>query len=455
MPHRDLRWGFFLYFFLISLIQFQAHYMNISEIYTLFKKFPHVVTDSRNVVADSLFFALKGESFNGNKFALDTLEKGCRYAIVDEKSYAIDDRFILVDDVLTCLQDLAREHRRTLGIPILAITGTNGKTTTKELLNEVLKQKFKTSATQGNFNNHIGVPLTLLAMNAETEFGIVEMGANHPGEIKMLCEIAEPNYGLITNVGKAHLEGFGSFEGVKKTKKELYDYLAQNGGEVFINCENEHLMGMLNQQKTILYGNSEEAFSKARFLQAEPKLIIELRSPIGKLYIKTQLIGAYNFENVLAAVTLGRYFKIDEIDIKEALESYTPSNNRSQLLKTDDNVLFLDAYNANPTSMRAAIDNFAAMKMKNKVLILGDMLELGEESEKEHLHVLDLLKEKELSNTILVGNIFSSLASDYKYDAFKSVEDLLVYLEKSVLKNKYILIKGSRGIKLEKTIEKL
>ncbi|RZT93217.1 UDP-N-acetylmuramoyl-tripeptide--D-alanyl-D-alanine ligase [Ancylomarina subtilis] len=429
--------------------------MNISEIYTLFKKFPHVVTDSRNVVADSLFFALKGESFNGNKFALDTLEKGCRYAIVDEKSYAIDDRFILVDDVLTCLQDLAREHRRTLGIPILAITGTNGKTTTKELLNEVLKQKFKTSATQGNFNNHIGVPLTLLAMNAETEFGIVEMGANHPGEIKMLCEIAEPNYGLITNVGKAHLEGFGSFEGVKKTKKELYDYLAQNGGEVFINCENEHLMGMLNQQKTILYGNSEEAFSKARFLQAEPKLIIELRSPIGKLYIKTQLIGAYNFENVLAAVTLGRYFKIDEIDIKEALESYTPSNNRSQLLKTDDNVLFLDAYNANPTSMRAAIDNFAAMKMKNKVLILGDMLELGEESEKEHLHVLDLLKEKELSNTILVGNIFSSLASDYKYDAFKSVEDLLVYLEKSVLKNKYILIKGSRGIKLEKTIEKL
>ena len=429
--------------------------MNISEIYTLFKKFPHVVTDSRNVVADSLFFALKGESFNGNKFALDTLEKGCRYAIVDEKSYAIDDRFILVDDVLTCLQDLAREHRRTLGIPILAITGTNGKTTTKELLNEVLKQKFKTSATQGNFNNHIGVPLTLLAMNAETEFGIVEMGANHPGEIKMLCEIAEPNYGLITNVGKAHLEGFGSFEGVKKTKKELYDYLAQNGGEVFINCENEHLMGMLNQQKTILYGNSEEAFSKARFLQAEPKLIIELRSPIGKLYIKTQLIGAYNFENVLAAVTLGRYFKIDEIDIKEALESYTPSNNRSQLLKTDDNVLFLDAYNANPTSMRAAIDNFAAMKMKNKFLILGDMLELGEESEKEHLHVLDLLKEKELSDTILVGNIFSSLASDYKYDAFKSVEDLLVYLEKSVLKNKYILIKGSRGIKLEKTIEKL
>ena len=429
--------------------------MNISEIYTLFKKFPHVVTDSRNVVADSLFFALKGESFNGNKFALDTLEKGCRYAIVDEKSYAIDDRFILVDDVLTCLQDLAREHRRTLGIPILAITGTNGKTTTKELLNEVLKQKFKTSATQGNFNNHIGVPLTLLAMNAETEFGIVEMGANHPGEIKMLCEIAEPNYGLITNVGKAHLEGFGSFEGVKKTKKELYDYLAQNGGEVFINCENEHLMGMLNQQKTILYGNSEEAFSKARFLQAEPKLIIELRSPIGKLYIKTQLIGAYNFENVLAAVTLGRYFKIDEIDIKEALESYTPSNNRSQLLKTDDNVLFLDAYNANPTSMRAAIDNFAAMKMKNKVLILGDMLELGEESEKEHLHVLDLLKEKELSDTILVGNIFSSLASDYKYDAFKSVEDLLVYLETSVLKNKYILIKGSRGIKLEKTIEKL
>ncbi len=447
--------GFFLVFFLNSLVQYQAHSMNISEIYTLFQKYPIVITDSRKVVPNSIFFALKGDNFNGNKFALNTLENGCRYAIVDEEEYAIDDRFILVDDVLTCLQDLSREHRRALCIPILAITGTNGKTTTKELVNEVLRKKFRTSATQGNFNNHIGVPLTLLAMNSETEFGIVEMGANHSGEIKMLCEIAEPNYGLITNVGKAHLEGFGSFEGVKRTKKELYDYLFANDGEIFVNCENEHLLGMLNKQKKVFYGNSEEAFSKARFLQAEPKLIIELRSAIGKLYIKTQLIGAYNFENVLAAVTLGRYFKIDEIDIKEALESYIPSNNRSQLMKTDKNVLFLDAYNANPTSMIAAIENFASMKMKNKFLILGDMLELGDESQKEHLDLLSLLNKKELSDTLLVGSIFSNLTSTYKFKSFENVDDLLEYLEKLDLRDKYILIKGSRGIKLEKAIEKL
>lgn len=429
--------------------------MTISEIYTLFQKYPIVITDSRKVVADSIFFALRGENFNGNKFALNTLDNGCRYAIVDEKEYATDDRFILVDDVLRCLQNLAREHRRTLNLPILAITGTNGKTTTKELVNEVLKKKFKTAATQGNFNNHIGVPLTLLAMNSETELGIVEMGANHSGEIKVLCEIAEPNYGLITNVGKAHLEGFGSFEGIKNTKKELYDYLSANNGEVFVNCENEHLLGMLNKQKKILYGNSEEAFSKARFLQAEPKLIIELRSAIGKLYIKTQLIGAYNFENVLAAVTLGRYFKIDEIEIKEALESYIPSNNRSQLMKTEKNVLFLDAYNANPTSMSAAIENFATMKMKSKFLILGDMLELGKESEKEHLDLLDLLDKNELSDTLLVGEIFSKLRSSYKFKTYETVDDLIVYLEEIGLKDKYILVKGSRGIKLEKVIGKL
>ncbi|MCZ4694354.1 UDP-N-acetylmuramoyl-tripeptide--D-alanyl-D-alanine ligase [Ancylomarina euxinus] len=429
--------------------------MNISEIYTLFQNFPIVVTDSRKVVKDSIFVALKGDNFNGNKFALSTLENGCSYAIVDEKEYAIDDRFIWVEDALDCLQQLAREHRRVLGIPILAITGTNGKTTTKELVNEVLKKKFKTSATQGNFNNHIGVPLTLLEMNSDTEFGIVEMGANHPGEIKMLCEIAEPNYGLITNVGKAHLEGFGSFEGVKNTKKELYDYLSKHDGEVFVNCENDHLLGMLNKQKIVFYGNSDKAYSKARFLQAEPKLIIELRSPIGKLYIKTQLIGAYNFENVLAAVTLGRYFGIDEIDIKDALETYTPSNNRSQLKKTDNNVLFLDAYNANPTSMKAAIENFAAMKMKNKFLILGDMLELGNESEREHLDLLELLNQNELSDTILVGDIFSTLSSKYKFKTFKTVGDLIIYLDTLNLKDKYILIKGSRGIKLEKAIEKL
>ena len=367
--------------------------MEIAHIYRLFKQYPIVVTDTRKIVSDSLFFALKGDNFNGNKFALSAIEKGCRFAIVDEKEFAIDDRFILVDDVLTCLQDLAREHRRELNIPILAITGTNGKTTTKELVHEVLKRKFNAVATVGNFNNHIGVPLTLLSMNQDTEFGIVEMGANHPEEIKFLCEIAEPNFGLITNVGKAHLEGFGSFAGVIKTKKELYDYLHQEKGKVFVNTDNPLLKSMLHEQEVITYGNNEEACSKAKFLQAEPYLVLELRSSkIGKLYIKTKLIGAYNFENALAAVTLGRFFGIEEIDIKNALEEYLPSNNRSQLKQTENNVLFLDAYNANPTSMKVAVENFANMSRKNKVLILGDMLELGEDAEKEHASLLELIQ---------------------------------------------------------------
>ena len=429
--------------------------MSKSYIYSLFEKYQVVVTDTRKIVPNSIFFALKGANFNGNKFAEAAIQKGCKYAIVDEKEYVSSEACVLVDDVLTCLQDLAREHRRSLNIPILAITGTNGKTTTKELVNEVLKRKFNTYATQGNLNNHIGVPLTLLAMTNATEFGIVEMGANHPEEIKFLCEICEPNFGLITNVGKAHLEGFGSFEGVKKTKKELYDYL-QGKGKVFVNRDNQHLLGMLNDQEIYSYGNSEEANSKARFLQAEPYLILELRSAkIGKLYIKTKLIGGYNYENALAAVTIGRYFNIEEIVIKEALEAYEPSNNRSQLKKTDRNVLFLDAYNANPSSMNVAITNFANLKVKNKLVILGDMLELGDDSEKEHLALIDLLDEKGLKKVYLVGNIFSKVNTRSNCKTFKLVDELGTELKQEEVKNYYILIKGSRGIQLEKVIEEL
>ncbi|MDQ1769581.1 UDP-N-acetylmuramoyl-tripeptide--D-alanyl-D-alanine ligase [Labilibaculum sp. A4] len=429
--------------------------MQLSNIYLLFKEHPIVVTDTRKIVPNSIFFALKGDNFNGNKFAMSAVEKGCNYAIVDEKEYAVDNRFVLVEDVLTTLQDLAREHRRQLNIPILAITGTNGKTTTKELVHEVLKRKFQTAATIGNLNNHIGVPLTLLSMNEETEFGIVEMGANHPGEIKQLCEIAEPDYGIITNVGKAHLEGFGSFEGVVKTKKELYDFLFKNGGKVFINADNDYLTEMLNDQESISYGNSENAFSKAKFLQAEPYLVLEIRSAIGKLYIKTKLIGAYNFENALAAVTIGRYFKIDEIEIKEALEKYVPSNNRSQLKKTEKNILFLDAYNANPTSMKAAIENFAGMSRKNKVIILGDMLELGSDARKEHLDLLQLIQDRQLKSVFLVGDIFTEVNSNEQFKTFKNTSELIKELDKTELLNQYILIKGSRGIRLEQVIEKL
>ncbi|WP_461641794.1 UDP-N-acetylmuramoyl-tripeptide--D-alanyl-D-alanine ligase [Labilibaculum euxinus] len=429
--------------------------MQLSNIYLLFKEHPIVVTDTRKIVPNSIFFALKGDNFNGNKFAMSAVEKGCNYAIVDEKEYAVDNRFVLVEDVLTTLQDLAREHRRQLNIPILAITGTNGKTTTKELVHEVLKRKFQTAATIGNLNNHIGVPLTLLSMNEETEFGIVEMGANHPGEIQQLCEIAEPDYGIITNVGKAHLEGFGSFEGVVKTKKELYDFLFKNGGKVFINADNDYLTEMLNDQESISYGNSENAFSKAKFLQAEPYLVLEIRSAIGKLYIKTKLIGAYNFENALAAVTIGRYFKIDEIEIKEALEKYVPSNNRSQLKKTEKNILFLDAYNANPTSMKAAIENFAGMSRKNKVIILGDMLELGSDARKEHLDLLQLIQDRQLKSVFLVGDIFTEVNSNEQFKTFKNTSELIKELDKTELLNQYILIKGSRGIRLEQVIEKL
>lgn len=429
--------------------------MENSKLYSLFKQYPIVVTDTRKIVPNSIFFALKGANFNGNKFAESAIEQGCKYAVVDEEEFAVNDSCILVDDVLTALQDLAREHRRSLGIPILAITGTNGKTTTKELVNAVLSMKYKTFATQGNFNNHIGVPLTLLSMTDETEFGVVEMGANHPGEIKFLCEIAEPNFGIITNVGKAHLEGFGSFEGVKKTKKELYDYL-QGRGKVFVNCENDHLMGMLNDQEIYSYGNSENADSKAKFLQAAPYLVLELRSPkIGKLYIKTKLIGGYNFENALAAVTVGRYFDIKESDIKVALENYEPSNNRSQLKKTEKNVLFLDAYNANPTSMGVAVNNFADLPMKNKLVILGDMLELGEDSEKEHQQLIDLLKERSLENVYLVGDVFSKVNTENQFKTFLTAEEVAAILEKEEVKNYYILIKGSRGIQLEKLVEKL
>ena len=429
--------------------------MQLSNIYLLFKEHPIVVTDTRKIVPNSIFFALKGDNFNGNKFAMSAVEKGCNYAIVDEKEYAVDNRFVLVEDVLTTLQDLAREHRRQLNIPILAITGTNGKTTTKELVHEVLKRKFQTAATIGNLNNHIGVPLTLLSMNTDTEFGIVEMGANHPGEIQQLCEIAEPDYGIITNVGKAHLEGFGSFEGVVKTKKELYDFLFKNGGKVFINADNDYLTEMLNDQESISYGNSENAFSKAKFLQAEPYLVLEIRSAIGKLYIKTKLIGAYNFENALAAVTIGRYFKIDEIEIKEALEKYVPSNNRSQLKKTEKNILFLDAYNANPTSMKAAIENFAGMSRKNKVIILGDMLELGSDARKEHLDLLQLIQDRQLKSVFLVGDIFTEVNSNEQFKTFKNTSELIKELDKTELLNQYILIKGSRGIRLEQVIEKL
>lgn len=429
--------------------------MTLEQIYHIYCKYPRVITDSRAIEKDSMFFALKGANFNGNSFAVFALEQGCAYAIVDEPQEVDDHRLIVVDDVLATLQELARLHRRVLGVPIIAITGTNGKTTTKELVCAVLSMKFRTNATQGNFNNHIGVPLTLLGMDASTEFGVVEMGANHPGEIKVLCEIAEPNYGIVTNVGMAHLEGFGSFDGVKATKKELYDYLAKCDGEVFVNVEDDQLLGLLNKQKTLGYGVADGIFSRGVFIQSDPFMVMEMCSPEGKLYVKTQLFGGYNFYNAMAAVAIGRFFDVSDLDIKRALEQYVPRNNRSQLQKTANNVLFLDAYNANPTSMKAAIDNFANMRFSNKTVILGDMLELGENSANEHQAIVDLLKAKKLDEVFLVGPYFSATNISYGMNCFDCVDALAKVLKQDPLRQRHILIKGSRGIHLENVINLL
>lgn len=429
--------------------------MNIKELYSLFLKHRSICTDTRNILKDSLFFALKGESFNANKFASDAIEKGCAYAIIDEQEYKLNDKHILVDNVLETLQELAAYHRKQLSIPFIGITGTNGKTTTKELINAVLSKKFKTHATKGNFNNHIGVPLTLLEISDDAEIAIIEMGANHPKEIAALCEIANPEYGIITNIGKAHLEGFGSFEGVINTKKELYDHIKENKGTIFINEDDNLLMDISQGIEKFTYGSGSGVNSKGKYLQASPYMVMELHSSKGILYVKSKLIGDYNFTNAMAAACIGRYFDIDDLDIKSAIESYIPSNNRSQLVKTENNVIIVDAYNANPTSMAASVGNFSEIKANKKMLILGDMLELGDVSEKEHNSIINILKEHSCEEAILVGEHFCNSTVEHNYKLFNKIDDLLNYLKDNPVKAYTILLKGSRGIKLEKCIELL
>jgi len=430
------------------------------DLYEIFLEHPEITTDSRNCPAGSIFFALKGENFNANEFAAKALENGCSYAVVDEAKYAVDQRYILVKDVLKCLQELAGQHRQQLGTKIIGITGTNGKTTTKELIASVLKEKYKIHFTQGNLNNHIGVPLTLLKLKPEHQLAIIEMGANHPGEIKQLCEIAQPDFGIITNVGKAHLEGFGSFEGVMKTKAELYDYISANGLGIFINDDNDYLKQMaaksnVNPDKQIAYAlksHPDMSMVTAKVLNSDPFLTMECQTG-NTFQIKTHLIGAYNAENVLAAVTIGHFFGMKNVQIVQGLENYEPVNNRSQFIVTAKNKLIVDAYNANPTSMQAAIHNFAAMQVKAKTAILGEMLELGQQSAEEHQTIINLLKEKLFTNVLLVGKAFQGCTSDYV--TFETVEELVVYLSKNDIENQTILIKGSRGIRLEKIISLL
>ena len=441
--------------------------MNTPQLYELFLKYPKICIDSRKAEKGALFFALKGDNFDGNKFAEKALEK-CEFAIVDDQNIVKDDKYIIVEDALSMLQNLAKYHRKRLGLPIIAITGTNGKTTTKELIAIIMSTKYTVGYTQGNFNNHIGVPLTLLSFNSEHEFGIVEMGANHIGEIAMLCKIIAPDFGIITNVGKAHIEGFGSFEGVKKAKAELYQYLYENDGVAFVNYDNELLEDMNPPHSIIYYGT--KGFTHCQGRIEENGIYLKLRyigsddeinenedidwAKKGKL-INTKLFGQYNFENVMAAISVADNFKIPKNLIIKAIENYSPDNNRSEILDTDANKLVIDSYNANPTSMKVALEDFNQVSFDNKIVVLGDMFELGDSSVREHGSLIGLIEKMNFEKVILVGENFFRYNDHKEFVFLKETDDLIEYLSANKLSGKSILIKGSRGMKMERIISYL
>lgn len=416
--------------------------MKIENLYALYCDSYLVDTDTRKIRKDTIFFALKGENFNGNVYAEEALNAGAKYAIVDEIEYQTNDNIIVVENVLKTLQELASYHRKQLNIPIIALTGSNGKTTTKELINIVLKRKFKTTATKGNLNNHIGVPLTLLSMTTDTEIGIVEMGANHHKEIEFLSKIATPDYGYITNFGKAHLEGFGSIEGVIEAKSELYEFLIRNNGNIFVNPKDEIQVSKTRNSNKISFSEG------INFLTADPFVCLSY----DEFRIQSNLIGSYNFNNIAIAITIGEYFKVLKKDIKYAIESYIPENNRSQIVEKGSNQIILDAYNANPTSMEAALKNFKQIKTENnKIVILGDMFELGNTSELEHQNIANYVNELLFDKVILVGNNFCKV--NFEGVKFKDFDELKKYIKKINIERSTILIKGSRGMALERLLQ--
>ncbi|HHU27167.1 MAG TPA: UDP-N-acetylmuramoyl-tripeptide--D-alanyl-D-alanine ligase [Bacteroidales bacterium] len=433
--------------------------MKISELHAIFLRHPVVTTDSRMCPKNSIFFALKGERFNGNLFASEALKAGCAYAVVDETVDGMEDeRIIRVDNVLTTLQNLATYHREKLKIPIIAITGTNGKTTTKELIAIGLSREFKVAYTQGNFNNHIGVPLTLLTMNKTHEIGVIEMGANHLGEIKELCEIAKPNYGLITNVGKAHLEGFGSFENVIRAKCELYEYIRESKGKVFVNKDNPYLVDHSEGMDRILYGkNDPTLFASGNLVDATPFMEFDWNFFDRSFRVKTRLVGEYNFDNAISAVAVCKFFGINADRISAALEEYEPVNHRSQFKRTARNDLIIDTYNANPTSMKASLEFFATVSTSMpKMVVIGEMKELGETTMEEHQRLLDFLAAQPIGKVILVGELFRKfpLIKPY-YEVYDKVEELIERLQKEPITRHYILLKGSHSVSLEKAIDYL
>jgi UDP-N-acetylmuramoyl-tripeptide--D-alanyl-D-alanine ligase len=425
----------------------------LEELYGIFLKNRIISTDSRQIHPGCLFFALKGDNFDGNKYAKKAVEASADYAIIDDDNFE-DQQTLLVDDVLLTLQQLANLHRRNFQIPVVAITGSNGKTTTKELMNAVLSQKYKVTATKGNLNNHIGVPLTLLGITDNTQLAIIEMGANHQGEIANLCTIAEPTHGLITNIGRAHLEGFGGFEGVIKAKSELYTWLRYSDGEAFVNAGNPMLMELTAGMKRTLYGSQEDAFSSAVAKVDSEMLAIDWITEKGSISIETNLAGNYNFENVMAAICTGMFFGVAAEEIKTAICNYLPSNSRSQVMKTVKNSVILDAYNANPTSMQAAIENLRQVKAMHKMVILGDMLELGDESLAEHSAIAKLIEESNFEKAILVGTDFTEVAHSI-FTCFRTSEEARDWLKTQNITGYTILVKGSRGIKMENVLEAL
>jgi UDP-N-acetylmuramoyl-tripeptide--D-alanyl-D-alanine ligase len=424
--------------------------MNIEEIYKIYQQFSSIETDTRKIKKDDIFFALKGPNFNGNHFAKQALKDGAAYVVADEPLEFEDNRIIQVTDVLRTLQLLAQHHREQFNIPFIATTGSNGKTTTKELLHAVLSTTFKTYTTQGNLNNHIGIPLTILKIKPDAEMAVIEMGANHLEEIAGYCEYGKPTHGLITNIGKAHLEGFGGEENVKKGKGELFDYLAANNGTAFVNTDDKAVLEVSSQVKNVEYYGSKSEVAKGTILKNDPFIEVKIESE-NPVDIKTKLVGSYNLPNILAAFCVGKYFNIENDKIKSAIENYQPSNSRSQLIKRNSNTIILDAYNANPGSMKAAIENFAHMKGDKKILMLGSMMELGHESEKEHANIISLIDQHQWHAVVLVGNNFMQIKN--RYINLENAELSGDWLKNEGITNAQILIKGSRSMQMEKALE--
>ena len=424
--------------------------MTIEHLHQLFLEFPLVCTDTRKISPNCIFFALKGDNFNGNTYAAQALEKGASYAIVDEEEFAGHDKAILVNNVLNTLQELSRFHRNYCKAKVIGLTGSNGKTTTKELITAVLSRKYKTIATKGNLNNHIGVPLTLLSITPDTEMAIVEMGANHLKEIEFLCKLAMPDFGYITNFGKAHLEGFGSEEGVIKGKSELYDYLTSHDKSIFFNADDPIQKEKLsNVIKKFGYSQNNSEFFRIKLVGADPFVKIS----VDDIQITTQLVGSYNFTNCCAAILIGKYFNVELDEIKRGIENYIPQNNRSQIIKKNGHHIILDAYNANPTSMKAALENFQQLKADYKIAFLGDMFELGKTAEKEHQEISNIATNMQFDQVFLIGENFFKTKSDLS--KFKSFDHLRETLNNKTLKNATILIKGSRGMALERILDLL